>query len=85
MANINARFRRPPYVKWAANGALADAGVLVHVFDGWEEERQAEAKAEQEEEEEEAAPEVSTAAKPSTPRMLKSSLSDVVFSSLATP
>ena len=53
------------------------------VFDGWEEERQAEAKAEQEEEE--AAPEVSTAAKPSTPRMLKSSLSDVVFSSLATP
>ena len=53
------------------------------VFDGWEEERQAEAKAEQEKEE--AAPEVSTAAKPSTPRMLKSSLSDVVFSSLATP
>ena len=52
-------------------------------FGGWEEERQAEAKAAQEEEE--AAPAVSAAAKPSTPRMLKSSLSDVVFSSLATP
>ena len=35
---INDRFRRLPYhTQWASNGALADAAVLVHIFDGWEE------------------------------------------------
>ena len=34
---INARFRRPPYdATWDTEGTLADSGVLVHVFDGWE-------------------------------------------------
>lgn len=31
------RFARSPYIEWDANGALADAGVLVHMIDGWEE------------------------------------------------
>lgn len=36
-AIINARFRRSPYTAlWRADGFLADAGLLVHVFDGWE-------------------------------------------------
>jgi hypothetical protein len=37
VAEINARFRRSPYVKWADSGAPADAAVLIHIFDGWEE------------------------------------------------
>ena len=38
---LNARFRRRPYgatstASWPSDGRLADAGVLVHTFDGWE-------------------------------------------------
>lgn len=34
---INARFRREPFTAaWSAGGALADAGLLLHIFDGWE-------------------------------------------------
>ncbi|KAL3912724.1 MAG: hypothetical protein SGPRY_008236 [Prymnesium sp.] len=34
---INDRFHRNPgFAKWEANGKLADAGVLLHFFDGWE-------------------------------------------------
>ena len=36
-ATLNARFRRSPYTaSWGADGSLADAGILIHVFDGWE-------------------------------------------------
>ena len=36
-AHINARFHRPPWsAAWHANGALADAGILFHVWDNWE-------------------------------------------------
>ncbi|KAL3893572.1 MAG: hypothetical protein SGPRY_014140, partial [Prymnesium sp.] len=36
--SINARFRREPYhVHWPKEGGLANAGVLLHVFDSWEE------------------------------------------------
>ena len=31
---INRRYRRAPFAAWAADGALPDAGVLVHCFDG---------------------------------------------------
>ena len=35
--SINERFRRKPDAAvWSADGALADAGLLVHIFDGWE-------------------------------------------------
>ena len=35
---LNARFRRSPFTaEWSADGALADAGILVHITDGWEE------------------------------------------------
>ena len=34
---INRRFHRKPYSQWPASGAPADAGVLLHIFDGWEE------------------------------------------------
>ncbi|KAL1498856.1 hypothetical protein AB1Y20_013381 [Prymnesium parvum] len=34
---INRRFRTPPYSGWDQSGAPADKGVLIHVFDGWEE------------------------------------------------
>ena len=37
VASINARFRTAPYrFDWQADGSLADAAVLIHVFDGWE-------------------------------------------------
>jgi hypothetical protein len=35
--SLNARFRRSPFsAVWDAQGSLADAGLLVHVFDDWE-------------------------------------------------
>ena len=34
--DINERFGRKPYGNWSADGALADAGLLIHNFDGWE-------------------------------------------------
>ena len=34
--DINERFGRKPYGNWSADGALADAGLLIHSFDGWE-------------------------------------------------
>ncbi|KAL3919578.1 MAG: hypothetical protein SGPRY_005577, partial [Prymnesium sp.] len=35
---INHRFRLKPYsVRWPETGALPDAAVLIHIFDGWEE------------------------------------------------
>ena len=33
---INARFGRSPFIDWPADGQLADAGVLIHCFDDWE-------------------------------------------------
>lgn len=33
---INVRFHTSPYGKWPMDGRLADAGLLVHMFDGWE-------------------------------------------------
>ena len=42
LEQLHARFRRSPYgipanpTVWDAQGTLADAGILVHVFDGWE-------------------------------------------------
>ena len=34
---LNERFRRAPWeVEWSADGSLADAGILIHTFDGWE-------------------------------------------------
>ena len=37
MDELNRRFRRSPLnLEWSADGALADAGLLVHSFDGWE-------------------------------------------------
>ena len=38
-AAINERFRASPYdpAQWHANGELAVAGVLIHLFDRWEE------------------------------------------------
>lgn len=34
---LNARFRRSPFSEsWAPDGTLADAGILVHTFDGYE-------------------------------------------------
>ena len=34
---LNERFRRSPLTaEWHADGLLADAGLLVHIFDGWE-------------------------------------------------
>ena len=34
---LNERFHRVPWeVEWSADGSLADAGVLIHTFDGWE-------------------------------------------------
>ena len=33
---INARFRRNPFGAWDAGGLLADAGVLIHCFDSYE-------------------------------------------------
>jgi hypothetical protein len=35
---LNARFHRSPFGPdlWAASGALAEAGLLIHSFDGWE-------------------------------------------------
>ncbi|KAL1510781.1 hypothetical protein AB1Y20_007067 [Prymnesium parvum] len=35
---LNSRFHRLPFKRslWKENGELADAGVLVHAFDGWE-------------------------------------------------
>ena len=42
LEQLHARFRRSPYgipgnpTPWDAQGTLADAGILVHVFDGWE-------------------------------------------------
>lgn len=37
MQRINERFRRAPFhAEWNADGVLADAGLLVHIFDGWE-------------------------------------------------
>ena len=34
---LNERFRRSPLTaEWKADGLLADAGLLVHIFDGWE-------------------------------------------------
>jgi len=34
---INRRFRRSPHdIQWAFDGSLADAAVLVHIFDRWE-------------------------------------------------
>ena len=37
VAAINARFRRSPYIPWPDSGAPADAALLIHVFDDWEE------------------------------------------------
>ena len=35
--SLNGRFRRDPWsLEWSEDGALADAGVLIHVVDGWE-------------------------------------------------
>ncbi len=40
-AQINARFHREPYhARWTADGVLADAGLLIHIFDRWEARRQ---------------------------------------------
>ena len=37
VARINERFGRKPYnAGWNKAGTLADAGLLVHIFDGWE-------------------------------------------------
>ena len=35
---LNARFRRSPLEPgaWSSGGGLADAGLLIHVYDGWE-------------------------------------------------
>jgi hypothetical protein len=34
---LNRRFHRAPWdVSWPQDGALADAGILIHTFDGWE-------------------------------------------------
>ena len=38
-SQINERFHRAPYgagVEWSAEGSLLDAGLLIHIFDGWE-------------------------------------------------
>ena len=38
VAKINKRFHADPYsYSWSSTGSLADAGVLIHVIDGWEE------------------------------------------------
>ena len=37
IAELNARFHRSPYTaSWSSDGILADAGLLIHIFDGWE-------------------------------------------------
>ena len=37
VASLNARFQRSPFeATWAADGSLADAGLLVHIFDDYE-------------------------------------------------
>lgn len=38
-ASINERFHRSPFRNslWSPDGTLADAGLLIHVLDGWEE------------------------------------------------
>ena len=39
VTELNTRFRRTPFgegVRWREDGMLADAGLLVHTFDGWE-------------------------------------------------
>ena len=34
---LNRRFHRAPWeASWSADGALADAGILIHTLDGWE-------------------------------------------------
>lgn len=35
---LNARFRRSPFLasQWREDGSLPDSGLLVHIFDGWE-------------------------------------------------
>lgn len=37
-ASINKRFRRSPFRGdlWSSDGMLADAGLLIHILDGWE-------------------------------------------------
>lgn len=38
LSELNARFRRSPFARglWSADRRLADAGALLHCFDGWE-------------------------------------------------